>query len=106
MKRILVENIGDGMLLAKEVLGPSGNVLLNKGTAVNAAMGRRLKNWGILFVYVEGEEELQTAQAVAQLSPDQILALLENKFSAVINNPIMKKIFAAVYNYKLNKGPR
>ena len=104
MKRVLVENIEDGMLLAKEVYGPSGNVLLNKGTSINAAMGRRLKNWGILFVYAEGEEEAQAAAAAAQLSPDQILAMLEKKFSNVINNPIMKRIFAAVYNYKLTKN--
>jgi hypothetical protein len=104
MKRILVENIEDGMLLAKEVFGPSGNVLLNKGTAINPAMGRRLKNWGIPLVYVEGEEETQAAVAVPQLSPEQILAQLEKKFSAVMNNPIMKKIFAAVYNYKITKG--
>ena len=105
MKRILVENIADGMILAKDVCGASGNALLNKGCTLNTSLGRRLKNWGILFVHIEGEDDSQqTAATAAAESPQVIQSQLEKKFSAVINNPIMKKIFAITYQFKVQKG--
>ena len=105
MKRILVENIADGMILAKEVCGASGNALLNKGCTLNTALGRRLKNWGILFVHVEGEDDSAEAQSTkAQASPQEIQTKLEQKFSAVMGNPIMKKLFAVTYQFKVQKG--
>lgn len=101
MKRVLIENISDKMVLAKEVCGTSGSVLLAKGTMLTASMGHRLKNWGVQFVYVEGEEESPQQGSVETISPEEIRALLENKFSRVIGSEIMKKIFAAVYKFKI-----
>jgi hypothetical protein len=101
MKRVLIENISDKMVLAKEVCGTSGSVLLAKGTMLTASMGHRLKNWGVQFVYVEGEEESPQQGSVETISPEEIRALLENKFSKVIGSEIMKKIFAAVYKFKI-----
>jgi hypothetical protein len=101
MKRVLIENISDKMVLAKEVCGTSGSILLAKGTVLTASMGHRLKNWGVQFVYVEGEEESPQEGSVETISPEEIRALLENKFSRVIGSEIMKKIFAAVYKFKI-----
>ena len=101
MKRVLIENISDKMVLAKEVCGTSGSILLATGTVLTSSMGHRLKNWGVQFVYVEGEEESPQQGSVATVSPEEIRALLENKFSKVIGSEIMKKIFAAVYKFKI-----
>ncbi len=102
MKRVPIENITDKMVLAKEVCGTSGNVLLSKGTLLTASMGHRLKNWGVQFVYVDGEEESPEKGSATTISPQEVRTQLENKFSRVIGNEIMKKIFAAVYNFKIN----
>jgi hypothetical protein len=101
MKRLLIENITDKMVLAKEVCGTSGSILLAKGTLLTASMGHRLKNWGVQFVYVEGEEESPLQGDVMAVSPEEIRKQLEDKFSKVIGSENMKKIFAAVYNYKI-----
>jgi hypothetical protein len=100
----LVEHIKDGMVLDKDVCGPSGNVLLGKGTPVGASMGRRLKNWGILQISVEGQEEGQQSGAAPQISPQEIRAGLEKKFSGCLDHPVMKKIFNAIYQYKIQKS--
>jgi hypothetical protein len=104
MKRMPVDKIENDMVLAKEVCGKSGNVLLSKGAVLNVFMARRLKNWDIHFVYVEGEEESPEEENAVQVSPEEIRQRLEKKFAAVMHNVIMKQIFAAVLQHKLQKG--
>ena len=106
MKKVSVENIEAGMVLSKDVASTSGNVLLGKGTALNPAMGRRLKNWGIFFVYIEGEEESEAQEETATISPEEVKKQLEEKFSGVLDSLVMKKILDAVYEFRINKGAR
>lgn len=104
MKKIIVDEILDTMVLAKEVSSSSGNVLLNKGTSLSPSIGRRLKNWGIPFVYVDGEEEGRAATSQAVKSPDILKQQLDQKFEAVTHNAIMKKIMIAVLQFRLQKS--
>jgi hypothetical protein len=104
MKKLTVDKIEDGMTLGREVCGNSGNVLLSKGTPLSAALGRRLVNWGISAVYIEGEEESFPEESMVSVSPEKLKDELMSKFSNVINNPIMKKIFVAVYQYRINNN--
>lgn len=100
MKKILVEDIDNGMVLAKDVNGASGNVLLGKGTTLSSTMGRRLKNWGIPFVHIEGEEDNKEESEESSVSPEEIRAELEERFQGVLNIPRMTDIFTAVLNFK------
>lgn len=104
MKKVTVENIVDAMVLAKDVCGPSGNILLGAGTALTGSMGRRLKNWGIHFVHIESEDEPAPQETAPRISPEEITSLLKNKFANVMDNQLMKKIFAATAQYKIQKG--
>lgn len=104
MKKIFVENIENGMLLARDVCGSSGNALLGKGIELTVTMGRRLKNWGVSFVYVEGEEEHKEEEPSVEVSPEEVRKQLEGKFADVLNNPIMQELFTAVYNFKCHKN--
>ena len=104
MKKLAVEQIEDDMILGREVSGSSGNVLLSKGTRLSAALGRRLVNWGISTVYIEGEEDSFPEENTVTVSPEKLKVELMAKFSNVINNPIMKKIFVAVYQYRMHNN--
>ena len=104
MKKILVENIEDGMILDREVTGSSGSPLLSKGAQLTAALGRRLKNWGITYVYVVGDEESPEELNTVSVSPQELKEQLTDKFSLVMNDPVMKKLFVAVYQYRLQKS--
>lgn len=104
MKKIPVEKVESGMVLGQNVCGPSGNILLMKGISLTAALGRRLKNWRISFIYIEGEEDTLLEDTVNCISPDELKLHLASKFSRVIHNPIMKKIFVATYQYRLQKS--
>jgi hypothetical protein len=104
MRRVSVEKIESGMVLAKEVRGRSGNVLLSKGVALNPFIGRRLKNWEIVFVHVEGEEESSEEVSAVRVSPEEVKAGLEKKFSGTLHDAIMKQIFAAVYQHRIQNA--
>jgi hypothetical protein len=104
MKKITSDQVEDGMVLSREVCGPSGNILLNKGTVLSSAMGRRLTNWDIPAVYIEGEEEVVAAQPGPGQTPEELKSNLMAKFSQCSEHPFMKKIFVAVYQYKLQKN--
>lgn len=101
MKRIAVENIQDGMVLEKEVFGPSGSILLKKGTELNASMGARLKNWGISVIHVKGEESTPSQATPQSSDPQELRRHLERKFSNCLQSPVMKILFAAVYQFKI-----
>jgi hypothetical protein len=104
MKKIPVDQVQDGMVLSRDICGPSGNILLSKGTVISSALGRRLKNWGIATVVVEGEEESEQQQTEINVSAEELKSQMQNVFSDVINNQIMKKIFIAAYQYRLHKN--
>jgi hypothetical protein len=103
MRKIAVEKIEDNMVLARDVSSTSGNVLLGKGTALTETMGRRLKNWSIFFVYIEGEEESLEQQQTVEVSAEEVRDLLEKKFSGHLDDPIMQKLFNAVFEFSLNR---
>jgi hypothetical protein len=63
-----------------------------------------LQNWGIVSVYIEGEEEQAQEECAVSISPEELKGHLLEKFSDTLNNPYMKKIFDAVYQYRLNKS--
>lgn len=100
MKKIIVDEIENGMILAKDVNGASGNALLGKGTTLSATMGRRLKNWGIPFVYIDGEEENLEEATEDGVSPEEIKSILTERFKGVLTTPRMADIFDAVYQFK------
>ncbi len=104
MKKVPADKIEDDMVLARDVCGPGGNTLLTKGTKLSAALGRRLQNWGIAFVYVEGEEEALEEEITVAVSPEALKAHLTEKFGKAIKNPYMQKIFDAVYGYRLKNN--
>jgi hypothetical protein len=104
MKKITVDKIEDGMILGREICGSSGNVLVSKGSPLSAALGRRLANWGITTIIVEGEEDSQLEENSVSISPEKLKIDLMDKFANVIHNPIMKKIFVSIYQYRVEKN--
>lgn len=104
MKKINVDNIADKMILAKDICGPSGNVLLNIGTQLSVSLGHRLKNWGIIVVYIESEEEPVPVINAGIISDEEAEKKLEEKFAGTMENPHMKKIFDAILSHQFGKG--
>jgi hypothetical protein len=104
MKKIPVTNIHDNMIVNRDICGSNGNVLLAKGTTLSMALGRRLENWGIATIYIEGEEDIMPETVTVFESSEILHRQLLAKFSKVLDNPLMKKIFDAVYEFRFNNN--
>jgi len=104
MRKVPIDDIQDGMVLSREVCGMNGNVILNVGTVMSQSIGRRLRNWGIGYVFVEGAEEKTGETSTSSISPEKLLTHLTEKFSGTLENPYMQALFDAVYRFRLQQG--
>ena len=100
MKKLPVENIENEMVLAKDVTGTTGNALLGAGTKLTASMGRRLKNWGVTIVYIEGDDENSEEMSKEESSPEKNRELLVERFEGVLENNNMNILFNAVLDFQ------
>lgn len=105
MRKIPTSAIEAGMVLAKPVKGPSGNILLNTGSVLQAGMANRLQSWGIPLVYIEGEgEEGENGAGAQKRDPAEIEKELSERFADVKNDPNMNTIYRVTLEYLIKKG--
>ncbi|MDR2591534.1 MAG: hypothetical protein LBC59_01845 [Chitinispirillales bacterium] len=103
MRKTATDRITLGDVIAVDVTSPSGNVLMNKGSAITPAMGRRLRNWGIAYVYIEGEEGRGGHVGLKRRSAIETKSELYDMFVDTLDSANMRKIFDAVCNYKIKQ---
>lgn len=65
MKKILAQDIEDGMLLAEDLAGPNGNIILPKGVFLKNSLVPRLIGWGVQHVIVEGEDNQESNEEIS-----------------------------------------
>lgn len=70
MRRITVDQVADGLVLARAVEDRLGRTLLMKGDRLLLRYRDKLREWGIAELYVEGEE----TQALAPAAPSAPVA--------------------------------
>jgi hypothetical protein len=100
MKKTHINSIEHEEVLAKNVLDHSGNVLLKKGTTIGPSLAGRLKNWGVMSIYIEGEDQADATTGSSHTDAKALQTQLNDKFAGTMHNPLMKKIFAAVYRHR------
>jgi hypothetical protein len=103
MKKITADALNSNMILARDITSTTGNILLGKGTSLTPALGRRLKNWGINFVYIEGDEESLQKEKVVEVSAEDVKAQLREKFAGHLDDEIMLKLFNAVFEFNISR---
>ncbi|OGJ94166.1 MAG: hypothetical protein A2487_07740 [Candidatus Raymondbacteria bacterium RifOxyC12_full_50_8] len=94
MKRISVNEITEGMVLAKPVVGSGGNILLGEGTELRTTLISRLRNWGVPFVVIQSQEGEITEEKITA-SLDTKRQEVERVFEQVKNHPLMAIIYEA-----------
>ncbi len=102
MKKITPQEIEAGMVLADDVIGPTGGVLMQAGMALSPSLGRRLKNWDIPFLYVEGITSQEEEGTHEVNSRDEIQASLNKRFSHSKHNAHMRALFDAIIEFRMS----
>jgi hypothetical protein len=105
MKKIPVDKIEDGMVLAKPLMGSAGNVLLSEGIVLKQSMISRLKNWDVPVVVIQSDDE-PAEEVAAPVAVEFRTDELDAKFKDVMKNPIMKIVYEATRDYFQNKHNR
>jgi len=67
-------------------------------------MGKRLRNWGIAHVFIEGVDDSERDTVAEAVSPVRIKSGLYDMFLGTLDSPHMTKIFNAMCEHKLRKG--
>ena len=97
MIRVNIVDLKPGMVLAQSVKNHQGVLLLDAGTKITKKNIRIFKSWGVIEVSVKGElNELNAAgeTPVAGVK-DTVEMELKEKFSNVLDDPVMVEIFNA-----------
>ncbi len=104
MKKITVDQIESGMILAKPIIGPVGNVLLNEGTVIQSNIVSRLKTWGIASLYIQTESK-EAPEKVEKQDHSELEKKLKEKFGLVLDSALMVGVMQTIKDHRLKQQP-
>jgi hypothetical protein len=104
MRKVSTDHLHSDYTAAMDIRSPAGNILLNKGVTITPAMGRRLRNWGIAVVFVEGEDDSEQDVKTEKVSATKIRSELYAVFHGTLDSPVMKAIFNAACEHKMHRS--
>src|SRR5690554_3093221 len=81
MRYLAIDEIKDGMLLAKDLFSNEGKVLLAKGTKLTRVYLNRLKDFSYTHLYVldnEGDDELEIMGPVSEVTKAQAIKIVKD----------------------------
>ena len=97
MIQVNIEDIKPGMILARPVRNRQGVLLLEAGARITDKSIRIFKSWGVNEIAVKGNLPDSTASVGNTGGPkkESIENQLRDKFSDVLDDPVMVAIFKA-----------
>ena len=102
-----VNDLKEGMVLASEIKNRHGNVLLQKGDALEEKHIMRLKSWGITEVDIEGVDRDQVEKREMEVLSSDLIASVEEELDGLFpdygDNALMKEVYRVVKKCKLKK---
>ena len=110
MPKINIEQLRNGMVLAKDVQDRRGRLLLPAGAALNAKHQRYFKMLDIKFIQIEGAEK-PADEGAGELDPKALEAAEQAerlRFGETdLNHPLLKGLFEFVVRRRARQlGPR
>lgn len=86
MKRVYLENVQEGMVLAKTIISPNGQVLLSQGTILNSKYIKHLSSLGVIFIFIQSEltEDVQPGEAITDKTRSETQKAVKECFNALI----------------------
>ena len=97
MIRVSIADLKPGKILAKSVRNPQGVLLLDAGAKITKKNIRIFKSWGVMEIFVEGHlKKSRNVEATEAAGVEDSIELeLKEKFSDVLDDPVMVEIFKA-----------
>jgi hypothetical protein len=107
MIKLNIEDIKSGMILAQPVHNRQGVLLLEAGARITNKNIRIFKSWGINEIAIKGDRSVSKDAAGDRevRGKESIAKQLKEKFSDVLDDPVMVEIFNAA-SIRLMQDPR
>lgn len=98
MRKVPLEEVQDGMVLAVPLTGSAGNILMGQGIPLRSAIIPRLAAWGVTYVVVEGDPTPEELNLIAE--EGKASASLEKMFAGKTVNPGMETLFQCLLRHR------
>ncbi len=97
MLNLAIEDLKPGMILARPVRNLQGVLLLEAGARITKKNIRIFKSWGVNEVVIQGRRShaRQLSAEAAIADQETIVKQLKDKFSDVLDDPVMVAIYNA-----------
>lgn len=104
MKQIDVQDLKEGMVLAKDVYGKNKALLMGKGVTVNGESLEQLSRLGVSNLWIETpDEKSELSNEQKQAIKEEVETILDYQFEPVSENPIMQELKELFINYLIKK---
>ena len=105
MLNLAIEDLKPGMILARPVRNLQGVLLLEAGARITKKNIRIFKSWGVNEVVIQGRRSHARRLSAEAAIADQetIVKQLKDKFSDVLDDPVMVVIYNAAKSRLLNE---
>lgn len=107
MIHLSIDDIKPGMVLARPVRNPQGVLLLKAGARITKKNIRIFKSWGVGDAAIEGQQtgaENHTGDRELRVK-ESVEKRLKEKFSDVMDDPVMAAIFNAASKLLMRDFP-
>ncbi len=103
-KVVPVDKLKPGMVLAREIVGPTKHLMAGKGVELTDRMIDSLKRFGIKRAFVEWERQTEIVDPeLAQKQLQELEEGLDFRFRKVAHIPIMKELKDILLNHMKEK---
>lgn len=94
MKRVVIDELLPGMVLAKAVTNAAGLPVVAAGAELDGSIIERLRRLGLTAVYVDGDAGDTTGKTLAELEAE-----LEHRFRKVLQDPLQVNILRHIRDH-------
>ncbi len=103
-KVVSVDKLKPGMVLAREIVGPTKHLMAGKGVELTDRMIAHLKRFSIKRAFVEWEEQTKFVDpALAQKQLHELEGTIDSRFRKVAHIPIMKELKGILFDHMKEK---
>ena len=99
-KKLAIDQLETGMVLAQDVCDAGGSRLLAQGSAISDATISSLRRRGVASVLIAFEETLSAEEMAARTA--EIHSQVDHLFRQAGNDPMLLKLRATLLQYRLS----
>jgi hypothetical protein len=105
-KRVLIEQLQEGMILEEAVKESLGRILLPAGSEINEKSLRLIKMWGVIDVVIKTEEEINPGPSSLDVVSPKVQEAANEAVTTLFKHtdrstPLMQEFYRLALHYQI-----